>query len=271
MTREMMISELLKKGYNVAPKDTVKNGVLKKGIAFLSAPHSITIFHVDELLNYAEATHRSLDWAVSKVLNTYHAASYDLSDFTDPERLLDNLYIGMQKISTEPLVKRTYPELSGLESYLYIRKMQDGDNFLSAKMSKTLFDSLGMSIAEAWELAETNTFSETMIIPLESILFPEEIPNVPIDNFPPMYILSNRSHTCGASAILNRQKLSRFAEIHDIDKIVAMPSSVHEFIIMPYDSYADIDSLSQLVREVNECEVIPEERLADKAYILTVR
>lgn len=50
MTREMMISELLKKGYNVAPKDTVKNGVLKKGIAFLSAPHSITIFHVDELL-----------------------------------------------------------------------------------------------------------------------------------------------------------------------------------------------------------------------------
>lgn len=38
MTREMMISELLKKGYNVAPKDTVKNGVLKKGIAFLSAP-----------------------------------------------------------------------------------------------------------------------------------------------------------------------------------------------------------------------------------------
>ena len=65
----MMISELLKKGYNVAPKDTVKNGVLKKGIAFLSAPHSITIFHVDELLNYAEVTHRSLDWAVSKVLN----------------------------------------------------------------------------------------------------------------------------------------------------------------------------------------------------------
>ena len=268
MTREMMISELLKKGYNVAPKDTVKNGVLKKGIAFLSAPHSITIFHVDELLNYAEATHRSLDWAVSEVLKAYHASSYDLSDFTDPEWLLDNLYIGMQKNSTEPLVKRTYPELSGLESYLYIRKMQDGDSFLSARMSKTLLDNLGISVDEAWELAETNTFSETKIIPLESILFPEENPGI---DFPPMYALSNSLHTCGASAILNKRELSEFAEAYDTDKIAAMPSSIHEFIIMPYDPSINIDSLSQIVREVNEYDVIPEERLTDKAYILTVR
>ena len=267
MTREMMISELLKKGYHVAPKDTEKNGVLKNGIAFLSAPHSIPTFHVDELLNYAEETHRSLDWAVSEVLKAYHASSYDLSDFTDPEWLLDNLYIGMQKNSTEPLVKRTYPELSGLESYLYIRKMQD-DNFLSAKMSKTFFDSLGMSIDEAWELAETNTFSETMIIPLESILFPEENPGI---DFPPMYALSNNLHTRGASAILNKRELSEFAEAYDTDKIAAMPSSIHEFIIMPYDPSINIDSLSQIVREVNEYDVIPEERLTDKAYILTVR
>lgn len=267
MTREMMISELLKRGYNVAPKDTVKNEVLKKGIAFLSDPHSIPIFHVDELLDYAEETHRSLDWAVSEVLNAYHASSYDLSDFTDPEWLLDNLYIGMQKISTEPLVKRTYPDLSGLESYLYIRKMQD-DSFLSAKMSKTLFYSLGMSIAEAWELAETNTFSETMITPLEAILFPERNPGI---DFPPMYALSNSLHICGAAAILNKRELSEFAEAYNTDKIAAMPSSIHEFIIMPYDPYINVASLSQIVREVNEYDVIPEERLTDKAYILTVR
>ena len=91
-----------------------------------------------------------------------------------------------------------------------------------------------------------------------------------MEDMTPLYVLTNTSKTKGASAILNKKALVEFGKKHNTDKIVVLPSSVHEMLLIPYTEETDIDTFSAMVEEVNNAEVDPTERLTDRAYIITL-
>ncbi len=77
----------------------------------------------------------------------------------------------------------------------------------------------------------------------------------------PMYVVTNAKKTFGASAVLfAKEKLYRI-----FDSYIVLPSSVHEVIIVPGD-VKSVRELIDLVNEVNETQVAPEERLGDTVY-----
>ena len=85
----------------------------------------------------------------------------------------------------------------------------------------------------------------------------------------PMYVISNHSRQRGASSILNKEMLKQFACEHNCKKLVVLPSSVHECILIPCDDEEiDIESFDNMVQEVNSTQVSPEERLLDRALIV---
>lgn len=49
-----------------------------------------------------------------------------------------------------------------------------------------------------------------------------------------------------------------------------LPSSVHEMLLVPYTEEISLDDFSAMVTEINGAEVAPEERLTDRAYIVTL-
>ena len=69
---------------------------------------------------------------------------------------------------------------------------------------------------------------------------------------------------------MNRKALRMFAQNHNTNMLFVLPSSVHEMMIAPYDGSLDLDELSAMVKEINETQVAPEDRLTDRAYIITV-
>jgi hypothetical protein len=81
----------------------------------------------------------------------------------------------------------------------------------------------------------------------------------------PMYILSNRDRTYGASVILYPGLLSRLADSFEKDLLI-LPSSVHEVLLLPLDDEPDMGYYSQMVNEVNETQLADEEILSDHAY-----
>ena len=54
------------------------------------------------------------------------------------------------------------------------------------------------------------------------------------------------------------------------NKIVVLPSSVHEMLLVPYTEEIDLDTFSDMVGQVNSSEVDPTERLVDRAFIITL-
>lgn len=80
-----------------------------------------------------------------------------------------------------------------------------------------------------------------------------------------MYVLSNNSRYYGAACILYKDLLKKFAESHDAD-IYILPSSVHEMILLPDRGGEDPVKLAEMVRDVNDTQLSPEEVLSDSVY-----
>ncbi len=81
----------------------------------------------------------------------------------------------------------------------------------------------------------------------------------------PMYLVSNQINYFGAGCILYDHLLSGFAEKMQSDFYI-LPSSVHEVILVPADNDADMEEMSEMVQDVNETSLLPQEILSDRAY-----
>ena len=81
----------------------------------------------------------------------------------------------------------------------------------------------------------------------------------------PMYVLTNQSHLNGASALLYKDILRDFA--HSLEEnFYILPSSIHEVILVPANGIMSKNSLELMVKDVNQKEVSPMERLSDHVY-----
>lgn len=274
MTREMIIAELNNRGYNADSQNSIKNGVVLEGIRISTNSNIAPIIYTEGIIENAEEQHKTLDDVVSAIIGVYESSktvNFDVKMFFDRDYILNNIYIGMQKDSTEDIEKKAC-DLEGIESYLYIRGDADKDGYYSSKVSRAILENANISECEAWEKAEEHTNAETTITSMAKIMcdmmdmeYSEEM-----EDMTPLYVLTNKSKVKGASAILNKKALAEFGKKHNTDKVVVLPSSVHEMLLVPYTEEIDIDTFSEMVEEVNNAEVDPTERLTDRAYIITL-
>ncbi len=81
----------------------------------------------------------------------------------------------------------------------------------------------------------------------------------------PMYVLTNQQRFLGACCILYDNVLKDIAHHLDCDLYI-LPSSIHEVILIPTTVTESVLTLSQMVCEVNQSDVLEEEILSDHIY-----
>lgn len=79
------------------------------------------------------------------------------------------------------------------------------------------------------------------------------------------YVMLNDNRIFGSSGMLATEILMEFANRLEADFYI-LPCSVHELILMPVSINVPPDYLREVVQEVNEASVLPEERLSDSVY-----
>lgn len=191
-------------------------------------------------------------------------------NFNDPKWILEHITIALQRTSDESLVKRPC-DLDGIEQYLILQGEEDGACY-SVKVVPVLLSNAGIRESDAWDKALNNLIADTQITSLGKIL--SEMTGIPYDGSlesdVKFHVITNSRKCKGASAIMNRKALRSFTQIYNTNMLFVLPSSIHEMMIAPYDSSLNLDELSAMVKEINETQVAPEERLTDKAYIITL-
>lgn len=85
----------------------------------------------------------------------------------------------------------------------------------------------------------------------------------------PMFVISNETKVDGAYTILLPQTMDRLAELLDDEYFTVLPSSIHEVIAVPMTE--DFELYQNMVREVNETELEPQEVLSDTVYVVDVK
>lgn len=133
------------------------------------------------------------------------------------------------------------------------------------------------NLLELWHKDSTNVMSDAMvnfhqeksIITSDEDIFKKFIESAPSEPF--VYILSNESCYKGAIRMQDELSLTLFAMKHDVDQILIIPSSIHEVLLVPIYDESDLDinkeAINELIREVNQNVVLPEEVLSDHCYI----
>lgn len=81
----------------------------------------------------------------------------------------------------------------------------------------------------------------------------------------PMFVLTNQEKNFGVAAILFPSVLNAVGERLQSDFFV-LPSSIHECIVIPALDGIDPAALHEMVKEINEEHVAPEELLGDSVY-----
>lgn len=117
------------------------------------------------------------------------------------------------------------------------------------------------------------------IFPAELIPMSEIVSNIPLDEDghtisdldtelqPELYILTNFVKQQGAVCILYEGILNQIWNFLQEDYFI-IPSSIHEVMIVRASGTA-ANNLNQMIQEINELAVSPEERLSDHAYFYT--
>ena len=191
-------------------------------------------------------------------------------NFNDPKWILEHITIALQRTSDEDLVKRPC-DLDGIEQYLILRGEQDGAGY-SVKVVPVLLSNAGIEENYAWDRALENLSAETQITSLGKVL--SDLMDTPYDSSMDtdvrFHVITNTQKFKGAAAIMNRKALKAFTQKYRTNMLFVLPSSIHEMMIAPYDSSLNLNELSAMVKEINETQVAPEERLTDRAYIITL-
>jgi hypothetical protein len=85
-----------------------------------------------------------------------------------------------------------------------------------------------------------------------------------------MFVLSNKEGVYGAAAVLDRKIMRKVVETIG-SSFYLLPSSIHEWIVVPATPDMDVKQLEAMVRSANASVVSPEERLGDRVYRYTMR
>lgn len=152
--------------------------------------------------------------------------------------------------------------------FYYVYRISD-KGIESIRVTNQIQKKWGISTKTLFQLAERNTPQifepkmETLYDIVQNFfgntMFPEE--KIATDT----YVVTNVMGINGATVLLYENYLQNLAE-HLSSNLYILPSSIHEILIVPDDTFMSLEQLKEMVKDVNKNHVLDEEILSDCVY-----
>lgn len=253
--RNMVIKELENLGYKTEITSINKNGISKDGIVINNNGIN-PIFYLE---NY-DGTAKEIAKVISEQYETNYKSNIDVNDIMDLNNAKDNIIMCVRNACDDIAVTKQFCDLN-----IYFRVTINMDEYYNAStvVTKDLLDIWGITVDELFNIAVNNmkdkymfqTTMETIGVDANSINCDEG-----------MYVCTTKDKTYGASVMTDISILDKVAEILD-DDLYILPSSIHEVILIRKSFGVSYQELANMIKEINEVEVSPEERLSDHPYL----
>ena len=217
--------------------------------------------------------------AVAKrILAIYEAKkpkeSVDVSLFMDIEKVSPRIKMKLINYEKNKELLEEVPYIRFLDLAIVFMAVLgfDCDNgFASILIHNHHLNFWSMDAEDLYNLAMNNTADDFEIIPMRSVIeaiMDEESAGIIMDNGEiEMSILSNRYRMHGAAGMLHKETLNRYMKDKQAEKVIILPSSIHETLLIPCDSMPDMEYVKSMVKEVNATQLQPEEILSDNVYV----
>lgn len=259
MNRTTIMKELAYMGYDCEARDVEKNGVMLEGIVMGGGPGISPCYYLRDFAGFSD------EEITQKIAERYDADKKEMpsgfENIFDADFVSRNIRIGLQKGDMGSYLSRHCLFLDGVSEFLYINV---SDVFHAASIVRLTNDTAkrtGLSTDKLWKIAEENTKSAAKCFSMAELFgFSAE------EN--PMWVITNEETCLGAASILNKELVRGVAKKLHTSRLVLLPSSIHEIILMPMPEDMSLSDMTDVVQEVNNNEVSDLEQLSDKATIL---
>lgn len=270
------IKQQLEPGYEVRLQSFPKNnGVVYDGLVIFHPKWNIspTIYLNPYYHWYLDGV--PMEDIYANIMETYKSRlpqkDFDTSTFTDYSKAKTSIIMKLINYEHNRELLERVPHFKYLDFAVVFQCLvsQQSDGFATILIHNHHLDFWSITPDELYQDALTNTpqLLPYQLVNMETLL-QECMPNVPTE-LPPadcqMYILSNSAKLNGATTILYDGLLDQIAQTLN-HNLILLPSSIHEFLIIPVDNPEQISLFSQMVTEVNETQLSDDEVLSNHAY-----
>ena len=257
------------------------NGVIKLGLMVNDKSKNIapTIYLDETYLDYERG--RKLEEILNVLSDNLKRgmprAKIDMEFFADYEKVRDKIcykLINFEKNETllEDVPYVPFLDLAICFFYPFWHEEIGGGSIL---IKNDHVKKWGVSVRDLWNAANANTrelYPESCC-PMDGVLMelagrePQPWPALPEKDWGAycMTVLTNRQRVYGAAVILYDGYLERIAEILKASFYV-VPSSIHEVLLLPILEGGDQRELRNVIREVNDENIDPQDVLSDNLY-----
>lgn len=281
-----MVSEKMGAEYQVERLTAGKNnGVIKETlhVSRKSSDYALS-FYLEELYrSYCRGiSPEALSENIAEIVREEDRTPAQMQEFLSKSWMEENLFLRLVNFekNRNQLEDAVYVRRLDLAAVFYVLTEQGEDGIKSFRLPRALWERMGLGDAEEY-------FGH--ILENTERLFPAELKRIE-DSLAEcirkeggkepewlreerqeesgrslFYVLTNRQKLNGAVALFYPGLLSRLEERFQ-GGFYLIPSSIHEMLLLAESEEAETGELNQMVREVNESHVMPEEILSDHVY-----
>lgn len=276
MTLKEKVAPILDEGMDVQIHTALKNNGNERVGLTISDKHinlSPTIYLEEYFKHYQNG--EPIECIVESILDVYHEIKFEhswevhtISDFNFIKEKI--VYKIIHAPQNETLLKML-PHVSFLDFAIVFYILFDVDENGTATIPVTddLIQLWNTNLKEIHQLAKRNTprLLPAVFKPMRVVV--EELLGNPCDNEVQaddiMFVLTNSLRSLGAACVLYDGILTQIGNFLK-ENYYILPSSIHEVIIIPESQAPDVDTLNEMVLEVNETQVELEDILSNHVY-----
>lgn len=199
----------------------------------------------------------------------------DIEELGSREFILKNVYPKVVANTNNELIDcqhLVFKEFLDMFVIYYVNIGADNEGTASYNVQEKMIANAGIDMEELHSQAIKNLEKEVSIKDMQDIIMniigitdesEFDFSQVPEEN--QMLVLSKKDSMYGASVILCASVLEKLDSFWN-GEFVILPSSVHECISVRSDGFT-LQEMKEMVMEINDTEVSPEDRLTDSVYV----
>lgn len=199
----------------------------------------------------------------------------DIEELGSREFILKNVYPKVVANTNNELIDGqhlVFKEFLDMFVIYYVNIGADNEGTASYNVQEKMIANAGIDMEELRSQAIKNLEKEVSIKDMQDIIMniigitdesEFDFSQVPEEN--QMLVLSKKDSMYGASVILCASVLEKLDSFWN-GEFVILPSSVHECISVRSDGFT-LQEMKEMVMEINDTEVSPEDRLTDSVYV----
>ena len=267
------VKEIAGNEYSVTIQETTKNNDVKRLGIEIEKPGETVIprLYVDDIVDGLEYGFMTVEEAAKKVFKMYQNIDWltiemDVEKWSDRKFILDHVEYQLVNAERNAGKLKDTPGKKIVDLIAIYRVVDGMDSYV---LTNDILDGYEISLEEVDEAAKKNAeksgFSVRTINEVMYELIGVNVgPEIEEPDGPQTYVLTNAKKLYGANIMLYKEYLEIVAERMNGDFYI-LPSSIHELLAVPV-SNTSLEELREMVKEVNDNVVKPEEILGYEVY-----